>query len=230
MIVRSVPEGLLLITQPDHAQLARRIMEHCAPLAARPRRDTILYAIGEHDNGWAEADAAPTVNPDTGHLVDFVSAPLGVRHSVWPRGIARLAHDPWAAALVAQHAITVYDRFRPDAAWGPFFAEMEAARARMLGESGMPPADLEADYAFVRLGDLISLTFCAGWTDVQRYGVWTVQLSGSRVNVSPDLFGGASIPVEIRAKQLRHRSFRSDAALGGALREAATTTLAGQVV
>ena len=49
------------MTQSDHAHLARMIMEHCVPLAAWPRRDAILHAIHEHDNGWAEEDAAPTV-------------------------------------------------------------------------------------------------------------------------------------------------------------------------
>ena len=92
-----------------------------------------------------------------------------MRHGVWPRAIARLADDPWAAALVAQHAITVYDRFRSEAEWTPFFADMEAARDAMVRASGMPLDDLAADYPFVRLGDLISLVFCTGWTDAQRF-------------------------------------------------------------
>src|SRR5262245_38554058 len=125
MIVRPSPDGIHLITQPDHAHVARTIMEHCVPLANNPRRDAILHAVGEHDNGWTDEDAAPTVNPDTGEVIDFVNAPLAVRHSVWPRGVARLGNDPWAAALVAQHAVTVYDRFRSDAAWSTFFGQME---------------------------------------------------------------------------------------------------------
>ena len=97
-------------------------MERCVPLASRPRREAILHAIGEHDAGWAQEDAAPTVDPVTGGVVDFVSVPVGVRQAVWTRTIAQLADDPWAAALVAQHALFVYDRFRSDAGWMPFFA------------------------------------------------------------------------------------------------------------
>ena len=89
-------------------------MEAWTALATHPRRAPILHAIGEHDNGWAEADAAPSVNPATGNPIDFVSAPLTVRHGVWPRAVQRLAPDPWAAALVAQHAITVYERYASD--------------------------------------------------------------------------------------------------------------------
>ncbi|MQA31532.1 MAG: DUF3891 family protein [Luteitalea sp.] len=229
VIVRPVHDRVQLIAQPDHAHLARTIMEHCVTLADRPRRNLILHAIAEHDNGWAEVDAAPTVDPDTGTVADFVSAPIGVRHAVWPRGVARLADDPWAAALVAQHALTVYDRFRPEAEWTPFFAGMEAARDAMLRASNLPLDDLVADYVFVRLGDLISLTFCTGSTDVQRFGDWTVQLSGTRVVVAPDAFGGVRIPIATGARTIRNQLFRSDAQLRDALREANMVTLRGEV-
>jgi hypothetical protein len=204
-------------------------MEQCVALAARPRRDAILHAIAEHDNGWTEDDAAPTVDAVTGRVTDFVSAALSVRHSVWPRAIARLADDPWAAALVAQHAITVYDRFRPEVEWQPFFTEMEKARSEMLLASGLPLDDLAADYPFVRLADLISLTFCVGWTDEQRFGDWTIQLSGTRVVVTPDPFGGATIPIQIAATVIRNQPFRSDGELREALRDAGATTLRGEV-
>ncbi len=204
-------------------------MEPCVDLGARPRRDAILYAIAEHDNGWAEEDAAPSVSSDTGRVIDFVTAPLSVRHAVWPRGIARLASDPWAAALVAQHAITVYDRFRSEAEWQPFFAEMEAARSAMLLASGLPLDDLAADYPFVRLADLISLTFCVGWTEEQRFGAWTIRLSGTGVVVTPDVFGGATIPIQIEVVEIRDQPFRSDEDLREALKNAGATTLRGEV-
>lgn len=229
MIVRSAHNRLQLITQPDHAHLARSIMEHCVALAARPRRDAILLAIGEHDNGWAEEDAAPAVDAETGAVADFVNVPLRVRHAVWPRAIARLADDPWAAALVAHHAITVYDRFRPDGDWAPFFAEMAALRAAMLEASGLPLGDLVADYPLVRLGDLISLTFCAGWTDALRFAEWTVELADTRVIVTPDPFGRTSIPIGIAARDVPNQLFRSDAELHDALSRGTSTTLRGVV-
>jgi hypothetical protein len=229
VIVRSTHDRLLLITQPDHAYAAQSVMEHCVSLAPRPRRAAILRAIGEHDNGWDETDAAPTVNPSTGDVFDFTAVPLSVRHAVWPRAVARLRSDPWAATLVAQHAITVYDRFRSESDWTPFFAEMEALRDTLLRESGLRFDDLLSDYAFVRLGDLISLTFCTGWTDEHRYGEWTVQRSGARVVVTPDVFGGAVAPIEIPARELRKQRFQSDAELRQALNEATATTLRGEV-
>jgi len=229
MIVRSVPGGLQLITQPDHAHLARRIMERCASLAALPRREAILVAVGEHDAAWDETDAAPAIDAATGAVVDFVKAPLSVRQGVWPRSVARLEREPWAAALVAHHAWTVYARFRPDPDWASFFPAMAATRDARLQASGLTLAELEADYPFLRLGDLVSLTFCTGSTDEQKYGEWTIQLSGSRVVVTPDPFDGAIVPIEIEARDVRSGPFRSSAEWQTAWSAARATTRRGEV-
>lgn len=229
MIVRDGGETVTLITQPAHAHLAGRIMERVVSLRDHRRRTAILRAVAEHDNGWVEEDASPALDPETGRIVDFVTAPLSVRHGVWPRGVARLADDPWAAALVAQHAITVYDRFRSDPAWASFFPAMEALRDQMLTPTRLPLQDLLADYVFVRLGDLISLTFSTGWTDEQRFADWSVRRNGAHVVVTPDPFGGVTVPIEIQARQLRPGSFRTDSELREALASAESITLRGDV-
>jgi len=228
MIVRELPDRFRLVTQPDHAHLSRRIMEHCASLGGHPRANSILLAIGEHDNGWEEEDATPAVDLGTGRIVDFVSAPLDVRHRVWPRAIARLSYDPWAAALVAQHAITVYDRYRPDPAWATFFARQTELRDEMVGASGGSFDELAYDYPFVRLGDLISLAFCTGWTEPQRFEPWVVVADAAGVTVDPSPFDGP-IPFEIAARELFRTHIRPDAELGAAFLAAPKTLLRGEV-
>jgi len=229
MIVRPAESGCVLITQPDHAHLARRIMEHCVLLVENPRRDAILRAIGDHDNGWREHDEAPTVDMRTGDVVDFIHAPVSVRQSVWPKAVAALADDPWAAALVANHALVAYDRFRGDEAWTGFFAGLEASRTAMLQASGGSPVQLEADYAFLRLGDLISLAFCTGTVLPQTFRQWTVHLVGPRVVVTPGIFGGAPVTFEVRARAVRP-PFESDAELRAALGRSVTAILQGEAV
>src|SRR5262245_58781627 len=172
-------------------------MESCVALKAEPPCDTILRAVYAHDNGWLEEDESPRVNPETGDIFDFVSAPLSVRQAVWPRGVMRLGKDAWTAGLIAQHAITVYDLFRPNSEWPSVFAGMEAERDARLQISGLSLEDLVADYRYVRLGDLISLTFCTGWTDEQRFGAQSIRLSDAHVVITPDLFGGATLPIAI---------------------------------
>lgn len=229
MIVRIRDDRLELITQPDHAHLAGAIMERCEPLQSRPRRASILHAIAEHDNGWEEVDASPMVDARSGDILDFMHAPGQVRQGVWPRAIGRLREDPYAAALVAQHALTAYDRYRGDPEWSAFFSGMERARDEALRAGGSErPAMLE-DYRFVRLGDLISLAFCTGTTEHLQYGGWSVRLSGPRVIVTPDAFGGSEVPIEIAARTIPRVPYPSDAAVSMALGQATRTTLTGIV-
>jgi hypothetical protein len=229
VIVRPAGDALLLITQPDHARLAATIMRHSLALAVHPRRASILRAVAEHDNGWREEDAAPRVDLTSGLPVDFISAPTAVRQAVWPRGVARLTHDPWAAALVAHHAIAIFERFRGDSAWEWFFAEMETTRTMMQNASRSSFDNLVADYRFLGLADLISLTFCNGWTDAQHFGEWSVQLAGDAISVAPDPFGGTTLPVTIDARQIRRRVFTDDEDLRDALAASPITTLQGVV-
>ena len=229
MIVRQTDDALQLITQPDHAALAGEIMQHSVALAEHPRRSSILLAVAEHDNGWTEPDAAPLIDPATAIPFDFISAPIDIRQSVWPRGVARLEYDPWAAALVAQHAIVIFHRYRSDTAWTRFFVEMETMRREMVETSGLLLPELLADYWFVGLGDLISLTFCNGWTDVQQFDPWSVRLSGSQVSVWPDPFDGSAIPIAIEAREIPRRAFRSNAELRAELATACITAVQGVV-
>jgi hypothetical protein len=229
VIVRREDDSLLLIRQPDHAHLAGAIVERVVSLAAHPRRVAILHAVAEHDNGWAEEDQAPLLNAATGGVYDFVTAPLAVRHRVWPRAIVRLAQDPWAAALVAQHADTVYDRFHADPHWTTFFAEVRRLRDALLGETGLSLEELAVDYAFVRLGDLVSLVFCTGWTDEHRFADVVVRLAGGRVVVTPDLFGDGVIPIEITARSMPRSEFRSATELQDAWNAATAVKLRGDV-
>ena len=229
MIVRQTADTFQLITQPDHAALAAAIMEHSVALADHPRRASILLAVAEHDNGWSEPDAAPLIDPATGIPLDFISAPNDVRQGVWPRGVARLAADPWAAALVAQHAIVIFNRYRSDPAWMQFFVEMETMRREMVQASELTLPELLDDYWFLGLGDLISLTFCNGWTDVQEFDPWSVRLTGSQVSVWPTLYEGSAIPIAIQVREVRRRVFRSDAELRDELATAPIASIEGVV-
>lgn len=229
MIVQDRGDHLLLITQPDHAGLARRIMGQWPPLARHPRRDGVLLAIGEHDSGWADADAAPIADPATGTVVDFVHAPMELRQRWAPTAVRRLAGlSPWAAALVAEHGLTVYARFRTEPEWAEYFSGLTMLRDELLRVVAEPSETLVDDYAFVRLADLVSLTFCTGWDDAQQFRDWTIQRVGTEVRINPREHG-LVIPFSITARRLTNVRYPTDAALLTAFRSASHVTLSGEV-
>lgn len=230
MIVRDAGDTLHLITQPDHAALARRVMERWAPLHDADRRASILLAIEEHDNGWREPDETAMVDPASGRVFDFINIPPDVRQAVWPRGVARLAADDrWAAALVAHHAVTVYDRYRSDPAWAEFFPRLEHLRDEFAHAARRTFAQLTHDYTFVRIGDLISLMFCTKWDEPQTFDRWTIRRDGDRVLVTPDAFSGRDVPIAVRARAIPARKYTSDEDLQATIRRSPIVTLSGAV-
>jgi len=231
MIVRRADSTALLITQPDHAALAARIMRRWTDhaLAHSSRRDEIIHAVEHHDDGWLEVDRAPIIDETTGELLDFITSPVAVRRGIWPRGVALLATTPYAAALVAQHAVHIYRRYRDDHAWATFFGEMESLRAHHLREAA--PATLEmllSDYRWLRTGDILSLAFCNAWSDVQhdeRGG--SAHLTDDRLVLTPDPFGGAEVALAVPAREMSAAPFASAAAATVAYARAPATILSG---
>jgi hypothetical protein len=213
MIVRpDGPDHLLLIRQPDHAALAGRIMEawRADKFLERPTRAMHL----------------PRVNPDTGAPYGFVDAPLSVRQGVWPRAIGKLAaEDPYVAALVAQHALTVYRRFSGDPDWQPFFKDMELRRDDLIAPDTL--FTFLQDYTIVGLGDLFSLIFCAGWREPYLMESYQAILHGDCLRIAPDPFEGATVPLEVEARRIPARAYVSDADLRATLTEAPIVRLSG---
>ena len=235
MIVREEGDSFLLITQPDHARLARDIVAalRTEPAVATASRETVLFATREHDNGWIEVDAEPTIDPVTGRPCDFIAGPAPVKHELWPRGIRRAAQsDPRAGALIAQHAITVYAYRAAEPEWQPFFGPIVAMRDDLLEQigaaHGVAREAFDREYRCVRLGDSFSLQFCNGWTASQETYEYGAELHASSLVISPDPFGGGSVRLRILARRVPARRYTSDADLRRALANAIPEFIEGE--
>jgi len=224
MIVRDEGGTLVLITQPDHAFLAGQIAAAIrSELALQgPHREAVLLAAREHDNGWIEVDAEPTVDPATGRPCDFMSGPTAVKHELWLRGIARVATmDPRAGALVAEHALVVYGYRRGASDWRPFFESITAMRDDLLERLRIRDAAgcdmFHAQYRSVRLADAFSLQFCGGWSEPSSTLGYTVVMEGRALLISPDPFGGATVPLRVLGRRIAARPYETDGDLRAAV-------------
>ena len=208
MIVRPGDGVLHLITQPDHAALARRLMELWPSLAKAERRRDILTAIEHHDRGWRDADAALTVDPASGRIRDFMHVPVSVRQGVWPASVAQLAAAPWAAALVAHHAVTVYDRYRRDPEWQDFFPIDDRSARRAPGAGRRRPESARARLRLppARRPAVARLLHARGHRR-ETLGPWTIRLDGARLHVTPNPFVHGR--VVRRSRRARSRTCRT---------------------
>jgi hypothetical protein len=234
MIVRHTEGRLLCLSQPDHAALAGRLAEAWAAdgLPGRPTRDRVVEAVCVHDIGWATEDRALRFDGETHGPHGFITAPLEVRQGAFLRGVDDLAPgDPYVAALVAQHGLTVYRRFQHDPAWAGFFPTLERRRddlfGRVLAETGTAPFTFLQDYTVLGLCDLFSLVFCNGWREPHLMEGYEAVLEGDRLVVTPDPFGGAAIALDVPARALPSRPYWSQADLDAAWAEAEPARLTG---
>ena len=138
---------------------------------ANPRRDAILAAARVHDDGWIEeddgADGGRRRTPvDSSPHRRGEAARLAARRSEPAR-----AERPYVAALVAQHALTVYDHSRRSRHGTAFFARMAALacpparcgatrRSRPGSTTGLP---IRPDG-----GSAVARSFCNGWRQSAR--------------------------------------------------------------
>jgi len=212
MIVRDVSERLILIAQPHHAQLSGVLADawRADGVPVRQTLPSLLLAVREHDNGWVEPDATPLLDESRGRPHDFRTMPDDVKRRIWPRGVRRVAgNDLYAAALVAQHGLRIQEpnRGRPD--WQPFFAELDALLERLLASAGHGRVELARDDALVDVCDLLSLIFCNGWPDEFEARGYRIRLNGDTLEVLPDPFGGAAVPLRVQGRQLPAHRYRS---------------------
>jgi len=228
MIIRCDGESLLFITQPDHARLAADLLDQWAGFGSHPRRDALRLAAREHDNGWRELDEAIVFDGATGRAFDFIDAPDPVKQSVWPRGVDRLAVvSSYAAALVAQHAIAVYDSHRDEPAWTAFFDTMRQRRDNLRAEAERTPEELDGDYLYLSVVDLLSLTFCNGWRDSRERFAIRAQGDERGIVITPSPFERA-VPLRVRARRLTDRRYASAADLRAAFEDAPLEILEGE--
>lgn len=231
MIIRPLSSTLQLISQPEHARLAARIMREWDPrhFPESPRKASILCAIEHHDDGWSEIDETLVVDAE-GRLLDFVALDDTLKRETSRRGIEELAADPYAAALVAQHRVHVYRRLAGKPGWDAFFVAVTTARDGYAREAGASLDEVLRDYTMVRAGDLASLAFCNNTPSVSADECgYAMRLDERTLFITPDPFGGRVIEIEIDAREIARQSFASTEDARRAVATARVVTLRGSV-
>ena len=163
MIIVADGPDLLCITQPDHAHFSGELLAlwRTGGMPEHPRRDDLIFAAREHDNGWREADAAPRWNASRDWPHDFVTIPRQDRIAIWERGTARFAGPrPYASLLITRHALSLHRDRRGDEGWDDFLGSMDELERALFEATGASPEEVGADYRLIDLADLASLAAC----------------------------------------------------------------------
>ncbi|MGH9363287.1 MAG: DUF3891 family protein, partial [Thermoanaerobaculia bacterium] len=136
---------------------------------------------------------------------------------IWERGAARYAASrPYAALLVAHHALQLFAERRGDPAWQGLFELLDELHSELLAATAIPEEELAADYRFLDLADLASLAASNRWREpFHRHGV-AGRFAAGRLALDPFPLAGATT-FTIPCRRVPRRAYAGDADLGGAL-------------
>lgn len=200
MIVRPDGTDLLLFLQSDHARLAGDLAAAWgnAQFAAPQPRGPLLVAAALHDEGWAEWDAAPELNPATGRPYQFYDVPFQVRADFYRRGVDLVAREnAYVGMLVSMHMAALWAGYGvrppldlaalapPDRAAVAQFLRLESSRQAALraglspgGSERLPTLEFDrqmlVNFRLLTAWDALSLYLClrdpaAGEADVIQH-------------------------------------------------------------
>ena len=215
MILADDPNArrLRAITQNDHAHFSAELISlwRHPILVDHPRRSEILFAIREHDNGWREADSAPSCDPE-GRPHDFLSLPETRRQELWQRGVRRfLTEHPWSSALILEHARHLH-RHREDAVYSEILLEWQEMQAALLEDVGLGEEQMRTDYAWLELGDALSLALSSRWhRRIELHG-FVADVEGDLLRLDPFPLAGATT-FRIPCRWIPDRPYQGDADL-----------------
>lgn len=224
MLVLETDSRWRFVTQPDHAHLAGRMASLWREdgLPEHPRRDDVLFAAREHDNGWREADAAPLWDRSSSRPHDFTTWPVEPRCEIWRRGVTRYADErPYAARLICRHALALHETDRDDPDYADLLAFLEATEEELAERTGVAVEDVVRDYAWIAATDRFSLQVLLGWDrpPTQPFRDREIRLDADApgtLRLSPSPFAGPT-SFQVPVRTIEARDYGGDTALTMAL-------------
>ena len=240
---------LRLIQQTDHMRQVGEIGEAWGSDAVLPAalgRAHLLRAAYDHDRGWEEWEASPTVDPVTRRPHDFDAVPPSRHTAFYRRAIDAVeAADPHAGLLVSMHGQGLYlgrfgvegqptpsaaqvDRFDP--ALRAFIAGESERQRRVRTELNLDDAAVWRQYVLLQAWDRLSMFFCHG-EPRKMLGpvpgplgdtvVRVERLDAVRARLTPFPFAGRRREFVVRGYVVPDRDFSSDADLADFLERTA---------
>jgi len=177
MIVRPLGEQVQVVQQTDHDDLSGEFAEalRSSSLWRFWRRQSVVEACAEHDEGWRIWERAPDLDPVTGGACDFLDVDLRRHLEFYRVAIDEIAaRDPYAGLLVSLHGTGVYrSRHGIDPALtfqrleqseaelvSVFISEQEEGQRRLAAELEVEPLEVWSAYRLLEVADRFSLYFC----------------------------------------------------------------------
>ncbi|MCE2503634.1 MAG: DUF3891 family protein [Chlorobi bacterium] len=217
MIVTKTREEVIAIKQEDHAAFAAFLLERWSDHGFKhdERREAIIRATSEHDNGWGEFDAAPRIDNKTRLPVNFKRVTPEETNEIWMRGSQRFVkEEPYVAMLITHHAYALHESaHKRSGIWNDFFVTLARQRAFLRDALGLTHNDIEHSYSFLRMADWFSLKYCSepklGANRPDQYAGYKVMRDDNTFRFRPYPFIDHNIGYELPVYVLDRNGYKS---------------------
>ncbi len=229
MIRREIKNGWIIITQKDHSILSGDIMNHWGNSSFSPPKpkDEVLFAVSEHDNGWAEWEENPQINPLNKYPKNFLEMNYKDQADIWKKSYLRYSKQyPYASSLIALH----FDKFNSSVLKRNTDALLLKAEIKEFVLENLKLASTEEkslseeiinNLKFVQIGDIISLALCHGWRSTQideipyslnssNKSIMLKSQDGFNYRMHPFPFSKNPITVSISVVKINKKTFKNN--------------------
>lgn len=214
----------LLISQVEHARISGDLCRRWSAVQELPAdvREELIAAVFRHDDGWAEWECTPEVDPKTGRPREFTEMPLPESLAIWSRSIDQsTALGNLAPYVISGHFCALMRRFTHWRDHGPeqvvlgeTFLSHQCSKQKdwldrwLAGNPATRTMELaQQALSWLQLFDALSLWLCcAERKDPQEFEPPTGPKfilhprSAERISVTPWPLEGASLSLELTGR------------------------------
>ncbi|MGE0609222.1 MAG: DUF3891 family protein [Pirellulales bacterium] len=233
-------DGWALITQIEHARLAGDLAVGWRRLPSDSPQ--LLQAIYHHDDGWANWELRPDIEPESGLPRDFMEMPLADSLPIWRESIDIAANiGPLAGYIVSRHFSVLLERGMRQWDLGEqqklltataYLRQQSALQTRLLlqwqPDAELPTSRAKAEntLAWLQFFDGLSLWLCCqprtepySFQPPQGPDVHVAPTSAGEIEVAPWPFSQPQLCLTAAASAVSEKTYESSAALGAAPRQ-----------
>lgn len=204
MIVREHDDEYIMIEQDNHARLSGEMASAWKnSLFAGPTlRDSVEYAISNHDLGWKPFDKEPFWNDYKNMPYTFIDFPVPAKAVLYKQGVEEVAaEDSYAALLCSRHyARFLQNQKLPEAV--KFVHEEELRQQRIIANmTAFTQAEFNFHYAMLQFCDNVSLYMCLNDPGVIKKEEHPFFKNGIPVPAAFDFFQGEKAQIQWKDEQ-----------------------------
>ncbi|MGM0873831.1 MAG: DUF3891 family protein [Bacillota bacterium] len=165
MIVYEDNASFIMTEQHEHAMLSEGFAQHWKDTLFHgvDMRDSVLYAIAQHDRSWIDVDESPIWNDETNKPFTFIDFPISMKLHFYRIGIDEIEEqNPYAALLCSIHYTRFFSGITDENRIFEYVNKEHSRQKRLLNALNLVETDnnLVFHYNLLKFCDNISLFVC----------------------------------------------------------------------